>query len=849
LSGDKPASATLLEHAKRFHGLLGADAILEYLCREARQLAGSQLAVASYVSPGESWQRGVHVAVDVAVAPVTPAMVSATFALHRRLAMKPEPLVLSASDESAAIFRGLLGGLAVDGQSSLWALPLRNRRERLIGQVVLATAAPDALRSSSAPAILDLLSLASLALETAERLAFARRDQDRLLLLAEATAEALWDWDFESNAFWWGGGIQNVIRHGSEIIGTTPGWKFDRIHHQDVSSVRASLDRARSSNESTWAEEYRFRRGDGSWAIVEDRAYFLRDASGRAYRMLGALRDVSDKKWIEAQQNLLVHASAALAASLEVEKNLETVADLATHTVADWCCIVLFGIESAKPPTIAVAHRDRDRAQRVSALLERAFQEPIAAQDEMVAATVVADFGDDHRRWLESRVPGLEAVLGEVAPASALHVPLLTDNRVLGLITLTTSTESMRSYGAPDRAFAEEFARRCSVAVDKARLYEQAQDAIRARDAFMAILGHELRNPLSPISTALHLMKLRDPRSAREQEVIERQVKHLTRLVDDLLDVSRIERGKVELSKRPVQLAEIVAKAVEIASPLLEQRRHRLELNVSPTGLPLLADETRVAQVVANLLTNAARYTDEGGSITISATRDKKEITLRVRDNGIGMSPELLPRVFDLFVQGPRTAERRQGGLGLGLSLVRSLVALHGGNVEAHSDGLGKGSEFVVRLPAMAVELVTSDRQAAPECVPASHRRRVLLVDDNEDAAELLMEVLTSHGHDVRVANDGPQALIAAPTFEPDVAILDIGLPVMDGYELAGRLIAILPRRPFLIALTGYGQEQDRALAREAGFDEHMVKPVDPQRLVSSISGARPSISAQAERH
>ncbi len=180
---------------------------------------------------------------------------------------------------------------------------------------------------------------------------------------------------------------------------------------------------------------------------------------------------------------------------------------------------------------------------------------------------------------------------------------------------------------------------------------------------------------------------------------------------------------------------------------------------------------------------------------------------------------------------------------------MRSLVALHGGNVEAHSDGLGKGSEFVVRLPAMAVELVTSDRQAAPECVPASHRKRVLLVDDNEDAAELLMEVLTSHGHDVRVANDGPQALIAAPTFEPDVAILDIGLPVMDGYELAGRLIAILPRRPFLIALTGYGQEQDRALAREAGFDEHMVKPVDPQRLVSSISGARPSISAQVERH
>lgn len=427
-----------------------------------------------------------------------------------------------------------------------------------------------------------------------------RRDQDRLLLLAEATEEALWDWDFESNAFWWGGGIQNIIRDGSEVIGSTPSWKFERIHEQDVASVRASLDRARSSNESTWREEYRFRRGDGSWAIVEDRAYFLRDATGRAYRMLGALRDVSDKKWIEAQQKLLVHASAALAASLEVEKNLVTAAELAVSTVADWCCIVLFSAEGGQPPAIAVAHGDRDRAQRVCAKLERVFQKPSAALDEMVSATVVASFGQEHRRWLESREPALAAVLDEVAPASVLHVPLLTESTVLGLISLTTSSESMRSYGAADLAFAEEFARRCSVAVDKARLYEQAQNAIRARDAFMAILGHELRNPLAPISTALHLMKLRDPRSAREQEVIERQVKHLTRLVDDLLDVSRVERGKVELSKRPVQLAEVVAKAVEIASPLLEQRRHRLELNVSPAGLPLLVDETRVAQVVAS---------------------------------------------------------------------------------------------------------------------------------------------------------------------------------------------------------------------------------------------------------
>lgn len=846
MPGDVPASTTLLEHAKRLHGLLGADVILEYLCREARQLAGAQAAVGSYVAPGESWQRGLHFAVEAAVTAVTPAMVSATFALHRRLAIDPDPFVLAPSEESTAIFRGLLGAGSASEGAALWALPLHNRRSRLIGQIILIAASADGFEPSRLAAIRDLVSLSSLALENAQRLTFARRDQDRLLLLAEATEEALWDWDFESNAFWWGGGIQNIIRNGSEIIGTTVAWKLERIHEQDASGVRASLDGSRASNDSTWREEYRFRRGDGSWALVEDRGYFLRDAHGHAYRMLGALRDISDKKWIEARQELLVRASAVLAASLDVEKNLHTVAELAVATVADWCCIVLFSADGEKPPAIAVANHDRARVRRATASIEQALQSEMPAVDELVTAAVIAHFGDDQRRQLESRAPDIAAALDEIAPSSILHVPLLTEGKVLGLIALISSTESKRCYGEADLAFAEEFARRCSVAVDKARLYEQAQNAIRARDAFMAILGHELRNPLSPISTALHLMKLRDPRSAREQEVIERQVKHLTRLVDDLLDVSRIERGKIELSKRPAQLAEIVAKAVEIASPLLEQRRHRLELRVAPTGLPVLADETRVAQVVANLLTNAARYTDEGGLITVSATRDKKEIVLRVRDTGIGMTPDLLPRVFDLFVQGPRTADRRQGGLGLGLSLVRSLVTLHGGSVEAHSEGPGKGSEFVVRLPAMVVELVASDtRPSALEPLPAHHRKRVLLVDDNEDAAELLMDLLTAHGHEVKVAHDGPQALIAAPGFDPDVAILDIGLPVMDGYELARRLIAIVPRQPFLIALTGYGQDQDRAHARDAGFDEHMVKPVEPSRLLSLLSTSRSSRAEQ----
>jgi PAS domain S-box-containing protein len=376
-----------------------------------------------------------------------------------------------------------------------------------------------------------------------------------------------------------------------------------------------------------------------------------------------------------------------------------------------------------------------------------------------------------------------------------------------------------------------------------------AEQANRAKDEFLAMLGHELRNPLSPIVTALQLMKLRgDNRSAREQEIIERQVKHLTRLVDDLLDVSRVARGKVELAKKPVQLAEVVLKAVEMASPLLELRRHRLSVEVARDGLLVLGDETRLAQVVANLLTNAAKYTDAGGDITVAAAREGDHAVLRVRDNGIGIRPELLGRVFDLFVQGSQSSERSQGGLGLGLTLVRNLVELHGGTVTAHSEGVDRGSELVVRLPALAIQVVApNDGGGARTLRATSGGRRVLVVDDNPDAVELLAELLETIGHTVAVAHDGPRALEVARSFHPEVAILDIGLPVMDGYELAQRLREELgpAATPHLIALTGYGQEHDVQRSKAIGFAEHMVKPVEPEALVRSLGAL---VARAAER-
>jgi signal transduction histidine kinase len=396
-----------------------------------------------------------------------------------------------------------------------------------------------------------------------------------------------------------------------------------------------------------------------------------------------------------------------------------------------------------------------------------------------------------------------------------------------------------------------------ATALDNARLYktlraseekaqqavEQANEADRRKDEFLAMLGHELRNPLAPIVTALELMRAREPDvMAHERSVIERQVGYLSRLVDDLLDVSRITRGKIELKRQPVEMAEVARKAVEVASPVLEERNHHLTLDVPATGLAVDGDPVRLAQVVANLLNNAAKYTEPRGRISLSVRREGGEVVVRVRDNGMGIEPTLLPRLFQLFTQGKRALDRSQGGLGLGLTLVKSLVEMHGGSVSAESDGPGKGSEFLVRLPALEATAVPPAPRPGP--APQVERRRsaqrILVVDDNPDAADMLAEALRVEGHEVRVALDGPGALAIAPGFRPHCALLDIGLPVMDGYELAGKLRsdpALAGIR--LIAVSGYGQSTDRRRSLDAGFAEHLVKPVELEVILEALGGAR----------
>ncbi|MFO7178867.1 MAG: ATP-binding protein [Pseudomonadota bacterium] len=363
-----------------------------------------------------------------------------------------------------------------------------------------------------------------------------------------------------------------------------------------------------------------------------------------------------------------------------------------------------------------------------------------------------------------------------------------------------------------------------------------AQELVKHRDEFLALLGHELRNPLAPIVTALQILKLRGESSGeRERAVIERQVRHMVQLVDDLLDVSRLTRGKLNLQRERVELSSVVERAVEKASPLLEEFCHHLRVSVPP-GLVVCADSDRLAQVFANLLTNAAKYTPRGGNVAVRAARSGRRIRVDVTDDGTGIAPELRARIFEPFTRGIPEGRRGPGGLGLGLTLVQSLVRLHGGTVRARSSGPGRGSTFTVELPTLTQEECSETTPNEHADARSPRRRRILVVDDNEDAAKMLGSALSALGHEVRVAHDGPHALAVAREFQPEAAVLDIGLPVMDGYELARGLCALLPQRPRLIALTGYGQDSDRERARGAGFDLHLVKPVDLNDLVRHLA-------------
>ena len=375
---------------------------------------------------------------------------------------------------------------------------------------------------------------------------------------------------------------------------------------------------------------------------------------------------------------------------------------------------------------------------------------------------------------------------------------------------------------------------------DRKQAEAALREADRRKDEFLATLAHELRNPLAPIRNSLHILRMssgNDATAERVCEMMDRQVNHMVRLVDDLMEVSRITRGLIELRKEETDLATILRSAVETSKPLMLAADHHLAITIPQEPIQLYGDAVRLSQVFANLLNNAAKYTNSNGQIWLNARREGNEVVVSVRDNGIGISAPILPKVFDMFMQADRSLERSQGGLGIGLTLVKRLTEMHGGTISAHSEGTGQGSEFTVRLPLAATQPHGAGQPPIRHAPASLPQRRVLVVDDNKDAATSLGMLLKFLGTDVQVTHDGPTALAIIESYRPDVVLLDIGMPGMDGFEVARQVRKRVDfNNIMLIALTGWGQSEDRDRTRDAGFDHHLVKPADITALQSLLT-------------
>ena len=633
-----------------------------------------------------------------------------------------------------------------------------------------------------------------------------------------------------------------VVRSWNPAAERMFGWRAEEVIGRFLPAISGDqrgqfLDdlKAVIAGAATSAETVRRTRDGTDIEVLIERAPVRRTGG---VSCLAVVLDISERKRIERGRKLVAEAGNLLTTSLDWERTIPRLAAIPVPALADWCAVYLLENDQL----ICLTRTGESDPSHIRQLPHRPGFGTVSTAIASGHAEIMADI-DDAARQRVARNPEHLAELRNMGMRSYLAVPMRT-GRIVGALAFGART---RNFDAVDVTIGEGLAARAAGAIENAGLYREAtraraeaEAANRAKDEFLAMLGHELRNPLAPITTALALMAMRDQAASRERQVIERQVAHLGRLVEDLLDVSRITRGRLDLDRRHVAVADVVSRSVELASPLLERRQHQLILDV-PADLAVDGDPTRLAQIMSNLLTNSGRYTPQGGRIEVRARRDGDDVVLQVADNGAGIEPDALSTIFDTFVQGRQSLARTEGGLGLGLSIVKGLVTAHGGSVAARSGGLGRGSTFEVRLPMVTSRAPVARSSAGGAAGPVASRHRVLVVDDNRDAADLLASLLDTAGHESRVAYDGPAALDLADKFEPEIGLLDIGLPTMDGFELARRLRANPRLRGMrLIAVTGYARERDRERARAAGFDDHLAKPVslkDLQRAFSSPAG------------
>jgi signal transduction histidine kinase/DNA-binding response OmpR family regulator len=555
-------------------------------------------------------------------------------------------------------------------------------------------------------------------------------------------------------------------------------------------------------------------------ALVEEKA--AREAAERATRRLAYLAE----------------ASRGLASSLDLQATLREFSRLVVPHFADVAIVTLVSSEG-QPERHEMAWAGNDPEHPLLTASLAGLGDP--ALDDAVARVVRSGKPETLERDRNGPAASRVGLPRGLAVHTLMFVPLLVRARMLGVLTLGLDASS-REFDADALAMISELASRGATAVDNALLFRKIQDEDQRKNEFLAMLAHELRNPLAPISNAVHILRVSEDDLAKvawARELIARQLKQLVRLVDDLLDVSRITRGKIELKVEAIDVAQVVAAAIETSKPNIDLQRHTLSVHVPDEPLRVLGDFARVAQILSNLINNAAKYTPKGGRISLSAGREEDHIVFRVRDSGVGIPAEYLSTIFDPFTQVDRTLARSHGGLGIGLTLVRRLVEMQNGSVAVRSEGRNRGSEFTVRLPATqrpASVLAAALGAASPSPVGL----RVLVVDDNRDVADSTASIMRMNGCDVHVAYDGKAALESVQRLRPDAVLLDIGLPAIDGYLVAEHIRAHPENgRTMIVAVSGYGQEQDRLRSKSVGFDYHVVKPIDPAILASLIGSLR----------
>jgi PAS domain S-box-containing protein len=661
-----------------------------------------------------------------------------------------------------------------------------------------------------------------------------RRAHERYELVARATNDVIWDWDAAAGTIVWNDALRTMFGYDPDRIDNRLVWWEEHLHPDDRDRVVASIGQAIESGASSWTDEYRFERADGTYTEVLDRGYISRAPDGRPLRMIGAMLDVTDRKRAERTASFMAEASAVLASSLDYHATLKLVADLAVPSIADWCVFDLRG-EDGRYERLAVAHPDREQAPRI--------------KDIYVAVHRVIDSGQpvlfehvtDEIVGRVARTAEDAQTLRELGIRSAIIVPMAVANaEPMGALTLAMSG-SGRAFGERDRKTAEDLARRAAMAIEHARLYETAQQANRAKDEFLATLSHELRTPLTAILGWAGLLDdpALDPDTRRlGMETIHRSAIAQARLVDDVLDLSRVIAGKMRLDVQNVSIASLVRASVDAVRLAAAAKDIRVVATEADAG-EIMGDANRLQQVVWNLLANAIKFTPAGGRVEVNVDTTPSSVRLSVTDTGSGIAPEFLPHVFEPFRQADAATTRVHGGLGLGLAIVRYIVEAHGGTVSAHSDGAGRGATFVVEFPRIAGDRALPRPAMATAASPDLKGVRVLFVDDQEDARQLARVILGRAGADTAVASCVSEALLELMRGTPDVVVTDIAMPVEDGYALLRELRSAdsrAGRRTPAIAATAYGSPEDRDRALAAGFDAFIKKPMQPDALTGAIA-------------